>query len=200
MIAVVDYDMGNLRSVQKAITRLGFKCIITRDTEELNKADKLIIPGVGNFKNGIKNLEEFNLIGVLNKLVLDLGKPVLGICLGMQLMTDMSEEGNCEGLGWISGKTVRFKSERLKVPHIGWNTVEMKDKLDLFNELNSDDEFYFVHSYYVKCKNENEVVFKTNYGISFDSGFKKKNILGVQFHPEKSHLSGLKILKGFLNQ
>lgn len=200
MIAIIDYDMGNLRSVQKAVARLGFHCIITRDENELNKASKIIMPGVGNFENGIRNLRTLNLIDILNRQVLDFKKPVFGICLGMQLMTERSEEGNCEGLGWISAETIHFSHNNLKVPHIGWNSVEMNKNLAMFNELNSEDEFYFVHSYFVKCKVPDDVLFRTQYGTTFDSGLLKGNIMGVQFHPEKSHFSGQKILKAFLNQ
>jgi glutamine amidotransferase len=198
MIAIIDYDMGNLRSVQKAVNRIGFECIITRDSQEMNEADKLIFPGVGHFERGIENLNKYGLIDILDELVLKQLKPVLGICLGMQLMTTFSEEGNCPGLGWVEANTMLFNFENLKVPHIGWNNLEFITKTEISKNISEEDEFYFVHSYYIKCANEKEVLFKSKYGISFDSGFQKGNILGVQFHPEKSHDSGLKILNNFL--
>jgi imidazole glycerol-phosphate synthase subunit HisH len=199
MVAIVDYGLGNIRSVQKAVDRLGFKSIITRDPKELSSSEKLILPGVGHFANGMNNLHLYDLTTILNDLVLNQKIPILGICLGMQLMTEFSEEGNISGLGWIRGKTVRFSNQNMKVPHIGWNNVEVMKDHTLFNDLQLDDEFYFVHSYYVNCENEENILFKTNYGVNFDSGFEKGNILGVQFHPEKSHLSGLKVLKSFLS-
>ena len=199
MVSIINYDLGNIRSVQKAVDRLGYECIITRDPQKLSRSEKLILPGVGHFENGINNLEHFDLVSILNDLVLGQKIPILGICLGMQLMTDFSEEGNVSGFGWIKGKTVHFKGINMKVPHIGWNNVEVLKDHFMFNNMEQEDEFYFVHSYYVNCNNEADILFKTNYGIKFDSGFRKENIFGVQFHPEKSHLSGLKILRGFLS-
>lgn len=198
MIAVIDYGIGNLRSVQKAVQRTGFGCIITREPSELARADKLILPGVGNFERGIDNLRKYNLTETLSELVLLQKKEILGICLGMQLMTDFSEEGNCAGLSWISGSTKLFMLEKLKVPHIGWNSLEVVSKGKFDVELSSEDELYFVHSYYVVCDNREDVLFRSNYEIDFVSGFQKENITGVQFHPEKSHEAGLKILKWFL--
>lgn len=198
MIAVIDYGIGNLRSVQKAVQRVGFDCTITRDPAELARADKLILPGVGNFERGIDNLRKYNLTEALAELVFVRKKEILGICLGMQLMTDFSEEGNCRGLSWISGRTKLFRLEKLKVPHIGWNSLEVVSEGKFDVELSLEDELYFVHSYYVSCDNREDVMFRSNYEIDFVSGFQKENITGVQFHPEKSHETGLKILKWFL--
>jgi glutamine amidotransferase len=198
LIAVIDYDIGNLRSVEKAVRRTGYDCIITRDRGELLRCDKLILPGVGNFDQGMKNLRKYNLTDILSELVTVRKKPILGICLGMQLMTGFSEEGNCLGLGWINGRTQRLRLMRMKVPHIGWNTIEVEGNARNFIDPDPDDEFYFVHSYYVVCDESADVLCRTNYEISFISGFWKENIIGVQFHPEKSHDSGLKVLKEFL--
>lgn len=200
MIAIVDYEMGNLRSVQKAINRLGHNCIISREEKILNDAEKIILPGVGNFKVGMENLKKFGLIDLLNNLVITKKIPVLGICLGMQLMTSYSEEGECQGLNWVRAKTLRFAIDGFKVPHIGWNSIDIRKNQSLFSEISSLDEFYFVHSYYVKCEISSDILFTSNYGIIFDSGFLIDNIIGVQFHPEKSHNSGLKVLNAFLNK
>ena len=199
MVAIIDYDIGNLRSVQKAVLRLGCECIITRDPGELEKSDKLIIPGVGNFEKGMNNLSRLNLIENLSDLVIAGKKKILGICLGMQLMTEFSEEGNCEGIGWIGGRTKLFRIDTLKVPHIGWNTLTLHDGRLPHLEITPEDEFYFVHSYYAECTDKNDILFETEYGTWFTSGFLRDNIMGVQFHPEKSHKSGLKILKSFLD-
>jgi imidazole glycerol-phosphate synthase subunit HisH len=199
MICVVDYGMGNIRSVQKAVQKLGFDCLVTREVDLLEKSEKIILPGVGHFGKGMENIDKFNLVPVLDKLAKFEKKPVLGICLGMQLMTDFSEEGNCDGLGWIKAKTLRFNIETLKIPHIGWNTIDIRKNTYLTNGIEINNEFYFVHSYYVKCQNDTDVAFRTDYGILFDSGFVKENIAGVQFHPEKSHQNGLKVLRNFLS-
>lgn len=190
--------MGNLRSVQKAIIRIGLKCIISRETDEIRQAKKIILPGVGHFRQGMENLNKFGLQRILNEMVLEKEVPILGICLGMQLMTDYSEEGDCRGLGWIRALTKKFVLKELKIPHIGWNTLLIQKQAKLFDQLNEKSEFYFVHSYYVQCQNPNEVICQTNYGIDFDSGFAKENISGFQFHPEKSHHSGLTLLKNAL--
>lgn len=199
MIAIVDYDLGNLRSVEKAVRRLGYNCIITRDREILKKSAKLILPGVGNFVQGMQNLNKLGLTELLSELVISCKRPILGICLGMQLMTTFSEEGECRGLDWVKADTKRFRLHDHKVPHIGWNTLELNQNCDPGIVLDTADEFYFVHSYYVSSKNDEDILFRTSYEITFTSGFLRGNIMGVQFHPEKSHLSGLKILKYFLS-
>jgi glutamine amidotransferase len=199
LIAIVDYDLGNLRSVEKAVRRVGYDCIITRDKEIMENSAKLILPGVGNFEHGMQNLKKFDLTEFLSELVINRKRPILGICLGMQLMTAFSEEGDCKGLGWVKGDTKLFRLQDLKVPHIGWNTLELSKKCDPGIISDAHNEFYFVHSYYVRCEDDEDILFSTRYGITFTSGFQRGNIMGVQFHPEKSHLSGLKILKYFLS-
>lgn len=201
-IVVIDYDLGNLRSVQKAFERLDCNVIISRDENDLNGADKLVLSGVGHFLNGMLNLRKFGLIEQLNKLVVEKQKPILGICLGMQLMTKFSEEGNIEGLGWINADTVLLKKEslsnNLKIPHMGWNTINSKSRHKILENITSDDEFYFVHSYSVKCHEKKYSLCTSAYGIDFDSGIERENIIGVQFHPEKSHKVGMRLLENFI--
>jgi len=200
MITIIDYGLGNLGSVQKAITRIGFDSVITNDKTLIKKADALILPGVGNFKLGIGKLRSLELIETLNEVVVGNQTPILGICLGMQLMTSHSEEGDCEGLNWIEGQTKRFiNNERLKVPHMGWNNLAINPDSHIFDNLTSEDFFYFVHSYYVTDVSPDSILSHTHYGINFVSTIIKNNIFGCQYHPEKSHDAGLKLLNNFCN-
>jgi len=201
-IVIVDYGMGNLYSVQYKLKKLYPDVIVSSSIEEIRKASKIILPGVGHFAAGMKNIIERNLKDVLNYKALEEKVPVLGICLGMQLLTDFSEEGNAEGLGWITAKTLRLEKEKLnglKIPHMGWNTIKTENDNPILNGLKSDDMFYFVHSYRVVCENKDNVLCSTDYGVNFHSGIFKENIFGFQFHPEKSHDSGLIILKNFIS-
>jgi glutamine amidotransferase len=195
MIAIVDYGVGNLKSVYKALKKLNFEAIITSDGEKINKSEGIILPGVGAFKDAMEHLVESGLINCLKENV-EKGKPILGICLGMQLLYDISyEDGKWEGLGLLKGEVVRFDNT-LKVPHMGWNKL-LKGTEGPIGE-NIDDEYvYFVHSYYVKPKNKEEVVFWTDYGVAVPGVVRNKNILGMQFHPEKSGETGMKLLKNF---
>lgn len=201
MIIVIDYGLGNLRSVQKAFNRIGIDCKVSNNPSEVLKASKLLLPGVGHFSNGMAKLRENSFTEVLGEAVLVKKTPILGICLGMQLMTSYSEEGNEKGLGWLGASTLRFNQsvQQLKIPHMGWNNLDIKDATPLFKGISEKDLFYFVHSYYVNCNNQNDVAAKTSYGNTFDSSFQHENIFGCQFHPEKSHDAGLKILKNFSN-
>ena len=201
MITVVNYGMGNLRSVEKAFNRLNAQVAITNDPQEIAQATKLVLPGVGHFKSGMDNLRKLNLIEVLNKKVMEEKTPILGICLGMQLFTMHSEEGDTKGLGWIDADTIQFKfdqNKKFKVPHIGWNSMEIKTDLPIFNQVDTTASYYFVHSYYVKCRTEANMVCTTDYGQQFDSCIQRENILGMQFHPEKSHDGGMLLLKNFI--
>lgn len=198
MIIVIDYGMGNLGSIANMIKKVGYKCIITSDLEEIKKATKLILPGVGSFDNGMKNLEKLGMIEVLNQKVLIEKTPILGICLGMQLMTKSSEEGNLVGLGWIDAQTKRFVSDTLKIPHMGWNIIKHQKESKLFDEMESEKRFYFVHSYFVSCNQEVDILTYTNYIQDFVSSFQKENIIGVQYHPEKSHKFGMNLIKNFV--
>jgi glutamine amidotransferase len=196
--------MGNLRSVQKAFQRLNCPVLISRNINDIENANKLVLPGVGHFVNGMNKLKDFNLIEILNYKVIEKKTPILGICLGMQLMTLFSEEGNIKGLGWINAETIKFKFPHImnikyyKIPHMGWNNIEIK-KTNIFSSITNEDYFYFVHSYYVKCNNTEDVLFQTNYNIDFHSGFINRNVIGVQFHPEKSHSAGLKLINNFIS-
>jgi len=198
-IIVIDYGMGNLRSVKKALERMNVDALITSDKNALLAADKLILPGVGHFSNGMKNLKDLGLTELLNKKVLLEKAPILGICLGMQLFTEFSEEGNCEGLGFFKAITLKFKfnEQPMKVPHIGWNSVEFEKGCFLDDPVYSNGSFYFVHSYHVVCEDKKDIIGTTNYGYSFSSAIQKDNIIGVQFHPEKSFQAGLSLLKKF---
>lgn len=191
MIAVVDLKMGNLGSVVKAFRRLGASVDIVSKPSEIKLADKIVLPGVGHFSEGAKNLEPLK--KALNKKAFIDRVPILGICLGMQLLGNSSEEGNGVGLGWIEGKNIRFKT-RLKIPHMGWNSAKVVKKSPLFIPGN----YYFAHSYHLACKDTN-ILMTTKYGVNFVSAVQNGNIYGVQFHPEKSHKQGLLLLKKFLN-
>lgn len=201
MIVIVDYGIGNLGSVLNMLKRVGAPATISSDPVEIEKADKLILPGVGAFDAGMKQLQDSQLIGVLSEKALTRKTPTLGICLGMQLLMENSEEGELPGLGWIKGSNVRFRLEEgnghLKVPHMGWNTVEVKRADSLFKELADEARFYFVHSYRVVCERESDVLATTNHGEDFVSALESGNIMGTQFHPEKSHKFGMKLLSNF---
>ncbi len=200
MVGIVNYGMGNLHSIQRKLHLLHTDFKIIENPEEVTTCERLILPGVGHFGMAMQRLEERNLLPALHTFVKDQEKPILGICLGMQLMTAFSEEGMSPGLGWIPTKIVRFKvsnPELIKVPHIGWNTVEANNNSRLLETNN--DEFYFVHSFHAEPLTDNEIVVHyTNYEENFVSGFEKKNIFGVQYHPEKSHQQGLNLIKRFL--
>lgn len=197
MITIIDYGMGNLGSIQNMLKKCGTKSIISHKISDIEKAEKLILPGVGAFDNGIKNIEKFKLKAVLDKKVLRDKTPILGICLGMQLMTEKSEEGQLSGLGWVKGETIKFTDKNLKIPHMGWNFVKTQKKHQLVKDLPKESRFYFVHSYYVVLDREEEALMISNYGHDFVSAFQKDNIFGVQFHPEKSHKYGMKLLENF---
>lgn len=202
MVTIINYGLGNLRSVQKAFERLGYEAKISNKLDDILSSSKLVLPGVGYFQKGMENLQSLGLIDILNLAVVEHKIPILGICLGMQLMTTYSEEGNCEGLNWISAETKKFnfntEQNNLKIPHMGWNEIKINLESSEFNEQNNS-LYYFVHSYYVTCKSQEDILFRTKYGIEFVSGFKKKNIWGLQFHPEKSHKAGLFLIKKFIN-
>ncbi|MFQ5571604.1 MAG: imidazole glycerol phosphate synthase subunit HisH, partial [Rhodothermales bacterium] len=203
MIVIVDYKMGNLRSILNMLKKIGAPATITSDVEEIRSADRLILPGVGSFDHGMRNIRERGLLDVLNEKVLQKKTPVLGICLGMQLLSRRSEEGHLPGLGWIAADTIRFhfngEQQDLKIPHMGWNTVEVARDDSLFQNLTGEDtRFYFVHSYHVVCEHEADVLARTNYGLPFVSSVQHGHILGTQFHPEKSHRYGMHLLKNFV--
>jgi glutamine amidotransferase len=201
MITIVDYGVGNLGSILNMLKKVGAKAQASSDPDVLRQADKLILPGVGAFDAGMKKLNETGLVPVLNELVLDEKVPVIGLCLGMQLMTKKSEEGTEAGLSWIDAETVRFKfapeNAQLKVPHMGWNTLDIRRQHPLVADLGPESRFYFVHSYHVVCQSEADVVAYTDYGYPLAAIINKGNIMGAQFHPEKSHKFGMQLLKNF---
>jgi glutamine amidotransferase len=200
-VVIIDYGMGNIRSILNKINRAGHEGIVTADIDKIKSSDKFILPGVGHFLNGINKLKERKLIDILTKKVLIEKKPILGICLGMQLLTKYSEEGNTQGLGWIDAETVKFQLAdiRHKVPHMGWNSLKQIKDSPLLEDLPANSHYYFVHSYHVKCKNPEDILTTTSYGYEFVSAIQKENIFGTQFHPEKSHEWGEKILLNFLS-
>ena len=197
MIAIVDYGMGNLGSIQNMLKKIGAQVTITRDPATVGAADKIILPGVGAFDTAMENLNRLGLTPLLNDLALEKHRPILGICLGMQLMTKRSDEGTLPGLGWLDAETVRFANGSLRVPHMGWNTVDIRREDPLFKDMYEESRFYFVHSYFVKCADDSDILTSTRYSIDFCSSFAKGNIRGVQYHPEKSHKFGMLLLKNF---
>ena len=201
MISIIDYGMGNLNSVKRKLDRMGVKSIITSDPEEIKKSDKIILPGVGHFAKAILEIKNRGLWDLLSEQVIVKKKLVLGICLGMQLMAKHSEEGDSEGFGWIDAEVLRFKVSdtiKYKIPHMGWNTLNQVKESPLFENINLNSEFYFVHSYYVYCSKPDDILTETTYDYSFTSAFQKENIFGVQFHPEKSHDAGEVVLRTFV--
>ena len=200
-IAIIDYGMGNLQSVLNACQYIGgCNPIVTGDPIIIKEADGLILPGVGAFEDAMKELKSSNLVDVLNEEVLIKNKPILGICLGMQLLFQESEEnGQHKGLGWLEGTVKRFDiPPQFQIPHIGWNDIVCTNDSQLFHEINNDKNFYFVHSYHVVTSEQNVIAF-SNHGKDFVAAVQKDNIYGTQFHPEKSHINGLTFLKNYFN-
>lgn len=200
-VIIIDYKMGNLYSVYKKLNIFSNNTKISDNFREISNAEKVILPGVGHFGKAIQNLQELNLIECLNELTLIKKIPVLGICLGMQIMTKFSEEGNVAGLGWFDAEVIKFKHKNniYKNPHIGWSNLIIKKKSLLFQDLPEQHEFYFVHSYHVITNDKSIISAETEYEYKFVSAIEKENIFGVQFHPEKSHEYGELIFKNFLN-
>jgi len=201
MIAIVDYNMGNLASVQNAFAKLGKDTLVESNPEKFKEYDKLILPGVGAFGDAMEHLQERNMVEAIKEFAAS-GKPIIGICLGMQLLFESSEEfGKHEGLGLIKGKVEIFDatqfSEPLKIPHMGWNRMFTKEH-PLFEGLDENHYLYFVHTFHVHCSNEEDIIGETEYGYRFTSAVAHNNIMGIQPHPEKSHENGLKILENFI--
>ena len=202
MIGIVDYGMGNLLSVYNALEVLGVDVHICKSPDELEDMDRIILPGVGAFRDCILNLGDKGYIPVLNQLVLKEKRPILGICLGMQMMAKMSYEfGETKGLGWIDAEIVRLSpvDQSLRIPHIGWNNITFRKESTLFNRLVTDIDVYFVHSYYMRCTNQNDIIATFDYSGSFTAAIQVDYIIGVQFHPEKSQDYGLQMLQNFIN-
>lgn len=196
MLAIIDYGVGNLKSVYKSLVKLGFETIITSDVHEIDKSSGIILPGVGAFKDAMDNLKKSGLIDCIVKNTA-VGKPTLGICLGMQLLYEKSwEDGEYGGLGILKGEIIRFE-EGLKIPHMGWNSLIKGTEDRIAQGINEGEYVYFVHSYYLKPENNNEVVFWSSYGVSVPAVVRYGNVIGMQFHPEKSSDVGMRLLKNF---
>ncbi|HXT16701.1 MAG TPA: imidazole glycerol phosphate synthase subunit HisH [Gemmatimonadaceae bacterium] len=200
MIVIVDYGVGNLRSIANMFRKIGHAAEISSDPETIERATKLVLPGVGAFDHGMIELTKRGLLPVLNRKVLDEGTPVIGLCLGMQLLARSSEEGSVPGLGWIDAEVVRLAlppGSPLKVPHMGWNQVRAVRPHPLLQDSTDETRFYFVHSYHLRCADDSAVIGTTEYGYEFPSVVGQGNVMGVQFHPEKSHRFGMRLLTSF---
>tara|TARA_B110000037_G_C17086434_1_gene492140 strand:+ start:925 stop:1542 length:618 start_codon:yes stop_codon:yes gene_type:complete len=199
-IVIVDYSCGNIDSVNSAVSYHGFKATITRDPKIINNADKIILPGQGSFKIGVNNLKEYGIFDLLRSKALKDNTPILGICLGMQILATVGfENGQEDGLNLIPGSVKKMKETKLKLPHIGWNEVKISKKNPIFKDIKDQTDFYFVHSYRFICEDNNDILTTTKYEDTFISSVCKKNIFGVQFHPEKSLVAGLQLIKNFIH-
>ena len=198
MIGIIDYDAGNIRSVEKALSYLGEKTVVSRDPDILKSVDKVILPGVGSFGQAMENLHRYELVPVIRDMIED-GKPFLGICLGLQLLFESSEESpGAEGLGILKGKILKIPSSPgLKIPHMGWNSLQLRNNGRLFRNIPQDTYVYFVHSYYLQAQEPEIVKAVTGYGTEIHASVEKDNVFACQFHPEKSGKYGLEILKNF---
>ena len=202
MIVIVDCNIGNLLSIKKMLLKAGAKNVkISSHYDDILNASKLILPGVGHFDYGMDQLRKSELIKFLEEKVLNQKTPILGICLGAQLMTKSSEEGKTSGLSWIDANTVKFKlnkTSNLKVPNMGWLDVDVVNKSPLFESIEENSRFYFVHTYHIECNIQSDIAVRASYGYDFTAGFIKDNIMGMQFHPEKSHRFGLEFMRNFI--
>ena len=201
-VTIVDYGMGNLHSVKKKLDRLKTTSSITSNPRDIIKADKIILVGVGHFAKAMKNIKELALLDALNEVAIIKKKPVLGICLGMQLMAKDSEEGKTEGLGWLDANVRKMQVDdtlKFKIPHTGWNKIIQSKKSHLMKGIPESSEFYFVHSYYLKPNETSNTLNETEYCFKFTSAIEKDNVFGVQYHPEKSHDVGEALLKNFIS-
>jgi glutamine amidotransferase len=204
LVTIIDYGVGNIGSIANMLKKVGSDSVITSDPVQIRKAEKIVLCGIGSFDDGMTKLETMNIVDVLKQKVLEDKTPILGVCLGMQLFTKASEEGEKEGLGFVDAYTKRFdfsgvQTEKpLRVPHMGWNIARAVKPSKLYENMYDEPRFYFVHSYYVSLKNKEDELLQTAYGINFTSSFEKDNIIGVQFHPEKSHKFGMRIYENFV--
>jgi glutamine amidotransferase len=201
VIAIVDHGMGNLGSVQNMLKRIGADSVRTTDRAEIARADRIVLAGIGGFDGAMERLEELGLVDVLNERVLDAKVPILGVCLGMQLMARTSEEGAFRGLGWLDADVRRFDfadGPRLPVPHMGWEEISLVGDSPLFDRSAPQPRFYFSHAYHVVCHDPSDVTATATYGYAFAAAVRRGNILGTQFHPEKSHVFGMDVYRRFL--
>jgi len=200
-IVVIDYGMGNIGSIINMFKFLGVQAKVSSDKETISSADKLILPGVGHFDKAMENIDKLNLFDTIQDMALVRKVPFLGICLGMQLMCNRSDEGILPGLSLINAEVNKFvfpAESKLKVPHMGWNYVDVKKQSEVLEGIDNQSRFYFVHSYFVSCNSDSDVLTKTNYDNPFVSAFERDNLIGVQFHPEKSHRYGINLFKNFI--
>jgi glutamine amidotransferase len=203
MITIIDYGVGNIKAFYNIFNKISVEVKIAQKPADLLNSSKLILPGVGHFDYAMKRFTESGMLNIVNEMVLNENLPILGICVGMQMLANSSEEGNLPGLGWIDARVNKIDSNLLaqttRLPHMGWNSIVVKKKNPLLNNLNSNSRFYFLHSYYFDSFNEADSIATSNYGKEFTSVVNHKNIYGVQFHPEKSHHYGIQLLKNFAN-
>lgn len=200
-IAIINYGMGNLHSVYRKLSQIGVNIKIVTSGSEILQVDKIVLPGVGHFEKAMSNLNSSGMLEVLNEAVLVKKKPILGICLGMQLMAKASEEGNAKGLNWIDASVIKFKIEnslKFKVPQTGWNTIKPVKDSYLLKNIESNSEFYFLHSYHYADTDKQSILAKTDFQYEYVSAVEKENIFGTQFHPEKSHDNGVQLLRNFI--
>ncbi|MCZ8157095.1 MAG: imidazole glycerol phosphate synthase subunit HisH [Leptospira sp.] len=202
MIGILNYGVGNLKAFANIFKNLGFEHKIIEKGDDILSVDKLILPGVGSFDSVMNKLEQANVLEHLSKFALIEKRPLLGVCVGMQILANSSEEGKKKGLGWIKGNVKRFDfsqlSEKPMIPQIGWNEIEVVNKeTDLLKNLGVNPHFYFLHSYYFECEDKKDIMASANYGLEFCSAVKRENVYGTQFHPEKSHHNGVQLLKNF---
>lgn len=201
-IGIIDHGMGNILSVLNAIEYLGYEGFLIKTQKDFSKVDKFILPGVGAFSDCMKNLVDKNFINILNKEIIENKRPILGICLGMQVMAKYSNEGTgAMGLGWFDAEVIKIETnlKELKVPHIGWNNLEFNTSSILFKNIPQNSSFYFVHSFYMNCFNSNDVVATVHYGTNITAAIQKENIVATQFHPEKSQEIGLRVLENYIS-
>jgi glutamine amidotransferase len=203
MITIIDYGSGNIRAIANIYEKLNISYLIAKNPDDVIGAKKIFLPGVGAFDETISKLDEIGFRSVLDKEVLENKVPILGICVGMQILAETSEEGSLKGLGYIKGHVKKLDASKLnekpKLPHLGWNSIEIKRKSPLFDNIDPQKGFYFLHTYYFECSNNNDILSTTHYGNSFSSAINDNNIFGFQFHPEKSHSNGINLLHNFAN-
>ena len=203
MVTIIDYGVGNLNSIKNMLKKIGVDSVISSQSTDIENAEKLILPGIGSFEYGMKKLRSSEFFQSLQQKVLQNKTPILGVCLGAQLLLNGSEEGQpVEGLGWIDGKAVRFDQDKMadnfKVPHMGWNELTIKKESTLFTNMYPDQRYYFVHSYHMVCNQQADILAESNYSYNFVAAVEKQHIVGVQFHPEKSHKFGMKLYENFI--
>lgn len=203
MITLIDYGSGNIHAIANIYKRINIPYIITNDPKELKDAQKLILPGVGDFDETMMLLNNLGIKDVLDELVVNKKTPILGVCVGMQILGNKSEEGSLEGFGWIKGRVRKIDESKLlnkpHLPHMGWNTVAIKRENPLFDNVITENGFYFLHSYYFDCEDNADVLTTTQYGEEFASAINHENVFGFQFHPEKSHQNGIELFRNFAN-